>query len=437
MGMLTDLRLWAARRRYAPERETLAYPKLTSLMGRGKALGSIKPTPANLRFFSRTPYARRAINAIKGPVAGLQWNVTPKAAFAKSASACADGERIRRCLDQPNPADSFRSLLEQLIEDALVGGAGVLEQAISGDSNRPLWLWPVDALTIQPVGKWDGSPDSVRFYQGIGQTGGSLMSEIDARQLKAKDIVYMRMNPASDSPYGFGPLEIAYMSVARQLGVATYAANVASNAQPQNLIYAGADSQEQLLAFRAYWRNEIEGQGQTPVIGGATKPDVLKLHPGGDDALYLKWQQFLIREIATAFNLSPQNLGLEADVNRNTSEVAEDRDWDAAILPMALMVQAHLNRDVLIGRLGMPHLEFGFVGLDRDDEKANADIYETHYQGNAITPNEYRASIGMPPSKSPWADLLWADVQIAVNAARGSKEIDDPELQLSPKPKET
>ncbi len=427
MGLLNSLRLWAARRRYQPERESLAYPKLVSLMGQNRSLGTPKPTPTNLRYFSRTVYARRAINAIKNPIASLPWEIVPVNAKGRAVEERA--ETLARCLDQPNAGDSFRSLLEQFVEDAMVTGAGVLEQGISQDPIRPVWLWPVDATTVKPLPKWDGAPSSIRFLQAMGNTGGSILADLNAKELLAQDIIYMRLNPSSESPYGYGPLEIAYDSISRQLGVGRYAAAVASNAQPQNMIYAGQVATEaEILGFRAYWRNEIEGQGQTPILGGQVKPEAIKLHAGGDEALYLKWQQFLIREIATAFDLSPQNLGLEADVNRNTSEVAKDRDWDAAIKPMAALIASHINRDVIQGRLGLPYLKFRFVGLDREDEDATAKIFKTYYEGCVTTPNEQRERLGMPPLKSQWANMTWADVQIAIKAAQGAKQVDDPAL---------
>lgn len=426
MGLLTNLRLWAAQRRYQPKRETLAYPKLQALFGQNRSMGSAKPSPTNLRYFSRTVYARRAINAIKNPIAALAWEIVPDGKPNKTLQAQAD--LLAKCFDRPNQSDSARSFIEQIIEDALVSGAGVAEIGITG-GDRPLWLWPVDATTVRPVIGWDGRPTSVRFLQSQGYTGSSMLSDVNAKKLEAQDILYCRMNPASDSPYGFGPLEIAYDSINRQLGVGRYAANLATNAQPQNMIYAGQATPEEILAFRNYWRNEVEGQGQTPIIGGPVKPDVLKLHAGGDDALYLKWQAFLIREIATAFGISPQNLGLEADVNRNTSEVAEDRDWDSAIKPMANLIESHITRDVL-ARFGP--FRFQFTGIDREDEAATAKIYATYYQGNVLTPNEQRERMGLQPLKSPWADLCWADVQIAMHGAQGAKQIDDPDLPPQP-----
>ena len=426
MGLLTDIRLWAAQRRYRPQRESMAYPKLVSLMGQNRTMGTPKPTPTNLRYFSRTVYARRAINAIKNPVASLKWEIIPDGVKGKAVEAQA--QLITSCFARPNHADTFRSLIEQIVEDALVTGCGILEHAIGGDAARPVWMWPVDATTVRPVVRWDGNPKSTRFLQALGYTGGSILSESNAKHLKAEDILYMRLNPSSETPYGYGPLEIAYESISWKLGAGRFASNAASNAQPQNLIYPGEiSSQEDILAFRNYWRNEIEGQGQTPIIGGPVKPEVLRLHAGTDDALYLKWQEFLIREIATAFDLSPQNLGIERDVNRNTSEVAEDRDWDSAILPMAYLVQEHINNDILHGRLRLP-LRFQYVGLDREDEKATADILTRYYGVNSLTANEIRDRLGMQPLKSPWADKTWADVQIAIKAAQGAKQVDDPAL---------
>src|SRR6185369_11298673 len=140
-----------------------------------------------------------------------------------------------------------------------------------------------------------------------------------------------------------------------------------------------------LLDVRQYWSNDIEGQGQTPIFGGVDKPEVLKFYPESDDGLYLKYQDFLKAEIATAFDISPMNLGVERDVNRNTAEVGEDRDWDHAIKPMAHMIARHINRDAIQRRLGFFQVEFRWKGLDREDEQATAEIYDKYYKSNVIT----------------------------------------------------
>ena len=430
MNLMQTARMYAGRLRNVPKRWSQAYPKLLGLFGRSnKMLGQgSKPTPSNLRAFSRTPYARRAINTIKNPIVALEWELEID---SESSDLKKRADTLLACFKQPNFVDSFRSLLEQGIEDLLVCGSGMYEIGISGDKARPLWLWPVDTTTVQPQADWDGSPDGIRFLQSSNVVGGQLVGNIDVKRLKAKDFAYMRLNPTSEGPYGFGPLEIAYDSIQRQLGVGRYASNVASNAQPRNMIYIGDANEEQLAKFRGYYTNEVEGRGLTPILGGKEQPKVLPLHDGGDKALYLQWQEFLIREIATAFGISAQNLNLVADVNRNTSETAEDRDWDSAIIPVARVIEEHINRDIIQGRLGMVGVRFKFLGLDREDEMAQAEIFGKLYTYNCVTPNEWREEKGKKPLDSQWGDLCYADTQIGMKAAQGAGEVDDKALSNS------
>src|SRR5579864_8252201 len=161
-----------------------------------------KPTPYNLRRFSETPIARRAINCIKDRIAGMRWRVQPRQGY--SLETIPDGAARVRILtdnfDAPNPDDSFRSLAEQVLEDIIVGGYGAIEvqvdpgwsgvdaslrlagrtlrlrsgQAASAPTQakplaptqaKPLVLWPVDGASIRMNLEWDGSPRSQRYLQ--------------------------------------------------------------------------------------------------------------------------------------------------------------------------------------------------------------------------------------------------------------------------------
>ena len=418
-------RFAAARRRREPERETLAYARLTNLGGIVNNRAQIKPAPPNLRYFSRTPYARAAIRRIRDPLSSLDWFIKPSKGVKNNRIIDKQIAVATACLHHPNRDDNWRGFIGQVIEDWLVFGAGVFEQQEGNDPVRPLWMWPVDAQSIQIFAGWSGAKDEARYIQTIGYTN---VGFLEGRKLRNDELVYIRANSSSETPYGFGSLEIAFNTINRQLGVAEFTGNLASNAQPQVLLYFQDADREKLLAFRSYWRNEVEGQGQTPMFGGKNEPKAIALHPGGDDALYLKYQEFVIREIATSFGLSPQNLGIEADVNRNTSEVAADRDWDNTVIPLAELISSHITREVLHAKLGFYQLEFEFDGLYREDEESASTIYETYYKNNMLTPNEQREQLGLPPSKSEWADKYFADFQIAMSAARGTKVIADPDL---------
>jgi hypothetical protein len=221
-----------------------------------------------------------------------------------------------------------------------------METQRSSDPLRPLWLYPVDGLSIQVYPGWSGKPEEARYAQSVGYgayTGGGIRVD-----LRDDEIIYIRPNPSTATPFGLGPLEVAFTSIARQLGVGEFAGNLTSNARPGIMINLGEGVDKDTLgAFRNYWTAEVEGQGKVPITG-MKGGDVMRLHPEGDNALYLKYQEFLKSEIATAFDLSPQNLGIERDVNRSTGEVSQERDWDQAIKPRAKELAAYLTRTLCI-----------------------------------------------------------------------------------------
>lgn len=411
----------------APPRDTLSYPNM-ALLGQqrlNRQFPVYKPTPRTLRYFSRTPYARRAINAIKNPIAMLEWEVRPRKGVAVSSELKRQIEAVTKSLETPNEDDSFRSLLEQVIEDILCG-AGAIEHQVGNDPLHPLWMWPVDGLSIQLYPAWSGDANEARYLQtyGYGTFGGSQQGVM----LRNDELIYLKPNPTTDRPFGLGPLEVAFESIAALLGAGAYNRKVTTNATPPGILNLGEGvGSDDIAAFRAYWRNDIEGQGRNPIIGGKD-PSWIQIRATSDDGLFLKYQEFVVREVATAFDLSPMNMGIERDVNRDTAEVGEDRDRANTVKPYADLFAAHITREAIQGRLGFSQLEFAFLGLDPDDEQANAKTFETEYKNNAITPNEYRAARGKPPIESRWGDLCYADVQIATIAARGLTQNLDPSL---------
>ena len=355
--------LGAGRREEPAKRKTVALPSvLAPYAFPMKALP--KPTPANLRKFAETPVVRRAINLIKDRVAAMDWQVRLKRDQGPAAGIdAAERARIlRRSLEFPNPSDSFRTLIEQAIEDALVGGFGAIEMELTGDAARPFELWAVDGATIRIDPKWDGSTESVHFAQATGLTGTDAVIP-----LKDNQLIYVRMNPRSYTPFGLGPLEVAFETVNAFLSAHRYAGKLASNAVVQYALWLNETTPTQHERLIRWWQDEIEGTGRVPLLSTERKPEVLRFAAGTDADLRLTWQEFLIRMIANAFSLPPMLLGLEQDVNRSTAGELLDEAFRSAIVPLARLVAEHLTRDLFAKRLGWPEFEFVFNDLDASD----------------------------------------------------------------------
>ena len=105
------IRAWLGRARQffarAEGRKTIVLPAAM----RGLARQPLpKPTPANLRRFSETPVARKAINTIKDRIAGMRWRIQRKNASPAESEADPRITILSANLEAPNADDSFRSL---------------------------------------------------------------------------------------------------------------------------------------------------------------------------------------------------------------------------------------------------------------------------------------------------------------------------------------
>ena len=375
------------------DRKTLALPAILGpLQFPGKLLP--KPTPANLRRFAETPVVRRAINVIKDRIAAMDWQVRVRRGARAGDIAFAERKlrALRRTLEEPNAVDSFRTLIEQVIEDALTGGFGAIEMEPTGDAERPAMLWAVDGASIRINARWDGQEETPRYAQALpGQP------ESSAVELRDDQLIYVRMNPRSFTPFGLGPLEVAFETVNQFLCAHRFAGKLAANAVAQYALWLNEATPTQHDRLIRWWQDEIEGTGRVPLISTQQKPEVLRFAQGTDADLRLAWQEFLIRMVANAFNLPPLLLGLESDVNRSTAAEMTDEAFRGAISPLAMLLAGHITRDLFGKCIGWREFEFVFNDLNARDEETELAVQVQLLRAGVLTVNEVRAMRGLGP----------------------------------------
>jgi len=381
-----------------------------------------KPTPYNLRRFSETPIARRAINCIKDRIAGMRWRVQPRQGLSiESLPYGAERVRILTAnFESPNPDDSFRSLAEQVLEDIIVGGYGAIEvQRNAGRENAdfgagenphfsqnqgemghpsatrtgasavPLAMWAVDGSSIRMNLEWDGSPQSQRYLQVIDSSNTKI-------ELDDDELIYIRLNPRTHTPFGLGRLEVAFETINAFLGAHRYAGRLASNSVVQYALWLQDLTPEHHERLIRWWQDEIEGTGKVPILSVESKPEVLRFGGGTDADLRLQWQEFLLRVVASAFDLPPFYLGVERDVNRSTAEEMNDLAFQQAIVPTARLLAESLTRGAISKKLGWDDLEFVFADVDATDPLEEAQIQQILLQNGVLSVNEVRRMRGLP-----------------------------------------
>ncbi len=378
------------------ERKTALLPSIftPARFGATAQAALMKPSPANLRRFAETPVARRAINLVKDKIASMDWQVRVRRGYAPGtvADAQARANALRLALEEPNSADSFRTLWEQVIEDVLVGGFGAVEMETTGDPARPFNLWAVDGATIQIDPAWKGDPSQPRYAQLTGAVGSkSLIPLLD------DELIYIRLNPRSHTPFGLGRLEVAFETITQFLGANRYAGRLASNSVVQYALWLNEATPEQHDRLIRWWQDEIEGTGRVPILSSENKPEVLRFAGGTDADLRIAWQEFLLRMIANAFDLPPMLLGLVQDVNKSSASELADEAFASAIVPVAKLVAEHITRDLFAKRLGWREFEFCFNELESRDEMEELQIQMQLLNAKVITVAEVREMRGLAP----------------------------------------
>ncbi len=372
-----------------PARRTQLLPSVLNPYHAGQTLLP-KPTPENLRRFAETPVVRRAINLIKDRVAAMQWQVRVRAGMTGGADVQERLAALRWSLEEPNESDSLRTLLEQVLEDMLVGGFGAVEMGLTGMQERPVALWPVDGATIRINSQWKGGNEVPHYAQA-----GLLQSLDKAVPLDDDQLMYIRLNPRTHTPFGLGPLEIAFETVNSLLSAQRFAGKLASNAVVQYALWLNEATPAEHDRLIRWWQDEIEGTGRVPVLSTEQKPEVLRFGSGTDADLRLEWQRFLIRMVANAFGLPPMLLGLENDVNRASSSEFGDEAFRGAIVPVARLIEQHITRDVFCKRLGWREFEFRFTELESRDESTELHIQMELLKAGVLTVSEVRALRGL------------------------------------------
>ncbi|WP_128912480.1 phage portal protein [Granulicella sibirica] len=375
-------------------RKTAMLPSILSPYGGRTGQTVMKPTPANLRRFAETPVARRAINVVKDKIACMDWQVRVRRGYngTKVPYAAAKLAALRLALEEPNQADSFRTLFEQVLEDTLVGGFGAVEMELTGDRSRPFRLWAVDGATIRIDETWDGDPAKPRYGQATGKPGkDALVPLLD------DELMYVRLNPRSHTAFGLGRLEVAFETVNQFLSAGRYAGRLASNSVVQYALWLNETTPEQHERLIHWWQDEIEGTGKVPILSCEQKPEVLRFAGGTDADLHLQWQEFLLRMIANAFELPPMFLGLELDVNKASAGELADEAFQSAVVPVAKLLAEHITRDLFAKRLGWREFEFVFNDLEARDPMEELSVQTQLLQAGVLTVAEVRAMRGLPP----------------------------------------
>lgn len=392
------------------------------VMGKISGMRSLTPGPkvnaSQLRRWARTnEFVRTAINRRKQQIAQASWRLVRRDKPNEPPDPAVE-KAVTDLFDMVNSkGDSFRSLMEQTIEDLLILDAGVIEKekTLGG---KIINLWPVNGATIAPEPTWDGSsPTEPRYFQiRVGQ---------EPIGLRNDQIIYMMANPSTHTVTGWSPVETLVKIIRAELFAEDYNFEQIQRYGPRGLLSLGPGvSNTDRDAFREYWSSEIEGTEAIGIINGGsaeskTGPTFIPMTVD-DFEKRLAYQRWLATKTAAVFQMDLMVFNLSEAIQKSLGKALTART-DEGANALARLVAEHLTREIVWEIDPTRNHRFEFDDLNDRDALAQAQIDQIYTAIGVTFPNEIRARDGKDPVE--WGDEPWPDQTSALMTVDG----EDPE----------
>ncbi|AYV46480.1 phage portal protein [Caulobacter flavus] len=313
-------------RRRAPEIKDSRAARLVALTSGGRPQWTPRDyATLAAEGFGKNPVAYRCVRMIAEAAAAV-----PLAVFHDGRRS--DGHPLARLLAAPNPEQGGPDLMEAFFGHLQVAGNGYLEAA--GDQPGELYALRPDRMSVVPGARgWPAAYD----YQAGGRT---------ARIARDADgwlpVLHLKLfNPTSDH-YGASPLEAAAFAIDVHTASGAWNKALLDNAaRPSGaLVYGGRDgdrlSEEQFERLKAELANAHGGTanaGRPLLLEGGLEWKPMSLTPADLD--FVEGKHAAAREIALAFGVPPQLLGIPGDNTYANYREANGAFWRHTVVPLA------------------------------------------------------------------------------------------------------
>ena len=376
-----------------PERKASASRRLVALTTAGRPQWTPRDYAALAREgFAANPVVNRCVRLIAEAAASI-----PLVVHAGGARAA--DHPLQRLLDRPNPEESGPDLMERFFGALQTAGNAYLEAA--GEPGAA----PTELYALRP--------DRVRVVPGADGWPAGWIYAADGREVllpRAADgaapVLHLKLLNPLDDLYGLSPLEAAARAVdVHNASSAWNKALLDNAARPSGaLVYGGGAGErltdEQFERLKAELSDQHTGAaaaGRPLLLEGGLDWKPMSLTPAEMD--FAEGKHAAAREIALAFGVPPQLLGVPGDNTYSNYKEANAAFWRLAVTPLAQRAARALT-----AWLG-PRFDGALVQVDLDAAPALAgergELWARLDAASFLTAAERRRMAGLPPLVEP------------------------------------
>lgn len=322
---------------------------LFAIEGPGRAVW----LPRRYDTFADEGYAKNvivfsAINTVANAAASLPWKLFRKSGAKRVAVA---EHPLLTLLSRPNPWSAGPALWSALYGFRMIAGNAYLE-AVSGDGDGgggpPVELYALRPDRMSVIAGSAGSPSAYRFTVG----GRSRDFPVDAVDGRSAILHFKTFHPLDDW-YGLSPLEAAAFAIDQHNQAGAWNQALLQNgARPSGALMVRSDDDsasgnlddDQFERLKAQIDGLYSGPrnaGRPLLLEGGLSWQEMSLSPKDMD--FIEAKHTSSRDIALAFGVPPQLLGIPGDNTYANMREARLALWEQTVLPLAADLKAELN----------------------------------------------------------------------------------------------
>jgi HK97 family phage portal protein len=366
-----------------PEQKASRTAQVIALQSGGQA----RWTPRDYAALTRAGYVQNAI--VYRAVKLVAENVGGSSFVVEEGGATRDAHPLLDLIARPNPRQDGASFIEAIATHLLLAGNAYVEAVSVEASPRELYVLRPDRMKLIPGS--DGWPQAYE-YTVVGRT-----VRFDQSAALPPILHLTSLHPLDDH-YGLAPLEAAAVAVDTHNAAAKWNKALLDNAaRPSGaLVFSSADgvlSDAQFEHLKRELEENYQGarnSGRPLVLEGGLDWKAMSLSPKDMD--FMEAKHTAAREIALAFGVPPQLLGIPGDNTYSNYQEANRVFFRATVLPFANRIACALAHwlEPAFGNVRLA------VDADQLDALASdrAALWSRISDAPFLTVNEKRAAVG-------------------------------------------
>jgi HK97 family phage portal protein len=311
------------------ERKESAASKLM-VINPGQAVWS----PRNYESFAKEAYGKnvvafQAINRIADAIASVKMGVY------RGETELVDHPLIS-LLTRPNPLQSYADYVRAKVSFLMIAGNGYEERFMVGSEVKELYQLRPDRMKIIPSS--NGIPSAYEYTLGQNK----VRWEMDPRTMSC-DVRHLKLfNPINDW-YGMSPIEAGSYAIDQNNEAMSWMQALLQNsARPSGALTvkdSGTLSDENFNRLKAQIEEQYSGSsnaGRPMLLEGGLDWQQMGLSPTDMGIIEAKFSS--ARDVALAFGVPPQLLGIPGDSTYSNYKEARLAFWEDTVLPLLEMI---------------------------------------------------------------------------------------------------